>query len=400
MSAGGSYTDFHIDFGGTSVWYHIVYGNKLFLFAPPTEENLKAYTEWTTSAHQSDEFLGDKIKGLHIAYLSAGETMLIPSGWIHAVYTPVDSLVFGGNFLHSFSIDMNLKILDIEIRTNVIRKYRFPDMEHMNWFAAMNYWKKMKHEVELSTFEVRGLQSLVKHLNEWNQSEDSQIHAPSVLKEELEKDFKMDVNGFLASLADMVETQVKNLAGKMESSENDWRVIVEENQKEGKNVVLGDILKDILTKRNEEPLPPVIEKPKEEQIHVEKPVLKIPKVAIKNDIAAPIGEKVEEDEEEEDDYDGEPSDDSDSSFGEDSDVEAKSKSSPSSTKVTLKLFQNKSQSPVIKASSSTVSASGSASPPKKKSKAGRKPNPVAANAQKKGSARDRIAKKIGFSTKG
>ena len=27
MSVAGCYTDFHVDFGGTSVWYHIVSGN-------------------------------------------------------------------------------------------------------------------------------------------------------------------------------------------------------------------------------------------------------------------------------------------------------------------------------------------------------------------------------------
>lgn len=40
-------------------------------------------------------------------------------GWIHAVYTPTDTLVFGGNFLHSFNIPMQLKIYNIEDRTRV-----------------------------------------------------------------------------------------------------------------------------------------------------------------------------------------------------------------------------------------------------------------------------------------
>lgn len=29
MSVKGCYTDFHIDFGGTSVWYHILKGSKV-----------------------------------------------------------------------------------------------------------------------------------------------------------------------------------------------------------------------------------------------------------------------------------------------------------------------------------------------------------------------------------
>jgi len=32
------------------------------------------------------------------------QTLMIPAGWIHAVFSPVDCLVFGGNFLHDYSI--------------------------------------------------------------------------------------------------------------------------------------------------------------------------------------------------------------------------------------------------------------------------------------------------------
>jgi F-box/leucine-rich repeat protein 10/11 len=31
-----------------------------------------------------------------------GHTFFVPSGWIYAVYTPEDSVVFGGHFLHRF----------------------------------------------------------------------------------------------------------------------------------------------------------------------------------------------------------------------------------------------------------------------------------------------------------
>lgn len=52
---------------------------------------------------------------------SQGSPSLCPphSGWIHAVYTPVDSLVFGGNILHSFNVPMQLRIYEIEDRTRV-----------------------------------------------------------------------------------------------------------------------------------------------------------------------------------------------------------------------------------------------------------------------------------------
>ena len=39
----GSFTQWHVDFGGTSVWYHIHKGKKVFLLVPPTKKNLKLY---------------------------------------------------------------------------------------------------------------------------------------------------------------------------------------------------------------------------------------------------------------------------------------------------------------------------------------------------------------------
>jgi len=52
MSPAGSYTDFHIDFGGSSVWYHVVSGHKIFLLAPPTPYNWSLYERWASSENQ------------------------------------------------------------------------------------------------------------------------------------------------------------------------------------------------------------------------------------------------------------------------------------------------------------------------------------------------------------
>ena len=37
--------------------------------------------------------------------LNAGDVLLIPSGWPHAVVTQADSVVVGGNFLHGFHLE-------------------------------------------------------------------------------------------------------------------------------------------------------------------------------------------------------------------------------------------------------------------------------------------------------
>ena len=88
MSVAGCWTDFHIDFGGTSVWYHLLRGEKIFWLIPPTPANLKAYEAWTLSGKQSDSFFGDIVEKCGRVVVQAGNSLMIPAGWIHAVYTP------------------------------------------------------------------------------------------------------------------------------------------------------------------------------------------------------------------------------------------------------------------------------------------------------------------------
>ncbi|KAM8816664.1 lysine-specific demethylase 2B isoform 5-T5 [Rhynchonycteris naso] len=139
MSVKGCFTDFHIDFGGTSVWYHVFRGGKIFWLIPPTLHNLALYEEWVLSGKQSDIFLGDRVERCQRIELKQGYTFFIPSGWIHAVYTPVDSLVFGGNILHSFNVPMQLRIYEIEDRTRVQPKFRYPFYYEMCWYVLERY---------------------------------------------------------------------------------------------------------------------------------------------------------------------------------------------------------------------------------------------------------------------
>uniref|UniRef100_A0A6Q2WZ30 Lysine-specific demethylase 2B n=1 Tax=Esox lucius TaxID=8010 RepID=A0A6Q2WZ30_ESOLU len=139
MSVKGCYTDFHIDFGGTSVWYHVFKGGKVFWLVPPTPYNLALYEDWVLSGKQSDIFLGDRADGCQRVELKQGYTFFIPSGWIHAVYTPEDTLVFGGNILHSFNIPMQLSIYEIENRTKVNSKFRYPFYHEMCWYVLERY---------------------------------------------------------------------------------------------------------------------------------------------------------------------------------------------------------------------------------------------------------------------
>ena len=110
--------------GGTSVWYHLLKGEKIFWLVPPTEKNLKTYEKWILTGQQAAIFLPDLMDECQRIVLHAGWTFMLPSGWIHGVYTSKDSLVFGGNFLHSFNIPMQLRVNAIETRTKVPAQYR------------------------------------------------------------------------------------------------------------------------------------------------------------------------------------------------------------------------------------------------------------------------------------
>ena len=139
MSVADCFTDFHIDFGGSSVYYHIIKGKKVFFFIPPTKQNLKKYEDWCLSPNQGHEWLGKQVKECYRVDLSPGDTMLIPSGWIHAVWTPEDSLVIGGNFLTRIHYGMQIKVLEIEKNTKVALQFRYPFFQKIMWLAAIKY---------------------------------------------------------------------------------------------------------------------------------------------------------------------------------------------------------------------------------------------------------------------
>ncbi|CAB3406652.1 unnamed protein product [Caenorhabditis bovis] len=137
-----SYTDFHIDFGGSSVYYHIFKGKKVFYIAEPNERNLKAFEQHETTK-KTHEWFGNKIPGrVKRVVIDEGQTLLIPAGWIHAVWTPKDSLVFGGNFLHLGNVEKQIRVYQLESAVRSVvkhdEKFYFPNFEYLHWYYVRN----------------------------------------------------------------------------------------------------------------------------------------------------------------------------------------------------------------------------------------------------------------------
>uniref|UniRef100_A0A8B9GUL4 Lysine (K)-specific demethylase 7Ab n=1 Tax=Astyanax mexicanus TaxID=7994 RepID=A0A8B9GUL4_ASTMX len=148
MGVKNSYTDFHIDFGGTSVWYHVLWGEKIFYLIKPTPTNLALYEEWSSSPNQSEVFFGEKVDTCYKCVVRQGTTLFIPTGWIHAVLTSQDCMAFGGNFLHNLNIGMQLRCYEMERRLKTPELFKFPYFEAICWYVAKNLLEALKAQQE------------------------------------------------------------------------------------------------------------------------------------------------------------------------------------------------------------------------------------------------------------
>ncbi|XP_067129038.1 histone lysine demethylase PHF8-like isoform X2 [Centruroides vittatus] len=198
MGVQDSFTDFHIDFGGSSVWYHVLRGEKVFYVIQPSSANLSLYEHWMSSSNQSETFFGDQVDACFKLVLKQGQTLFIPTGWIHAVLTTADSLVFGGNFIHSLNIPLQLQIYELERRIKTPDKYQFPSFETVHWFAAPQLLELLKN---YNRNDRRGLQhllsgvkSLTSALKLWSQEKERLEAIPQgIVPSKLIKDLSREV---------------------------------------------------------------------------------------------------------------------------------------------------------------------------------------------------------------
>ncbi|KAM3858747.1 lysine-specific demethylase 7A [Diretmus argenteus] len=201
MGVKDSYTDFHIDFGGTSVWYHVLWGEKIFYLMKPTPANLALYEAWSSSPNQSEVFFGGKVDKCYKCVVPQGTTLLIPTGWIHAVLTSQDSMAFGGNFLHNLNIGMQLRCYEMERRLKTPDLFKFPYFEAICWYVAKNLLETLKELREDNcpppTYLVEGVKALISAVKNWLKREVSETTSevpdhirPNHLIKELTKEIR------------------------------------------------------------------------------------------------------------------------------------------------------------------------------------------------------------------
>eukprot|EP00730_Choanoeca_flexa_P008151 TRINITY_DN12451_c0_g2_i4.p1 TRINITY_DN12451_c0_g2~~TRINITY_DN12451_c0_g2_i4.p1 ORF type:complete len:963 (+),score=229.57 TRINITY_DN12451_c0_g2_i4:124-3012(+) len=245
-----------------NVWYHVLKGAKIFWLVEPTKANLALFEKWSRG-NQEGVFFGDLCPDqCKVVHLQGGDTFMIPTGWIHGVYTPEDSLVFGGNFLHGLNMDGQLRISALERRLKVPLAYRFPFFEELMWYAAVRY-KEALHALMSATtdtlptstvfqsrmpcsWELQGLHELVANLRVWLASPahrsfiPSEIKHPRTVVEELALALKVVVAKYseLRSSKDelMVEMEVEEAV--------DEATLAKEAEKYGQIKMVRDALKE------------------------------------------------------------------------------------------------------------------------------------------------------------
>jgi len=67
----------------------------------------------------------------------------LPGGWIHAVSTPPDSLVIGGNFLHSFNVAQQVHVHQLEQRAGVAARFQYPFFSAVHWYVLDWYLQRL-----------------------------------------------------------------------------------------------------------------------------------------------------------------------------------------------------------------------------------------------------------------
>jgi F-box/leucine-rich repeat protein 10/11 len=56
--------------------------------APPTPKNIAMYHKWCMSREADNDEFPAQLDGASVVTLRKEQSILIPSGWIHAVFTP------------------------------------------------------------------------------------------------------------------------------------------------------------------------------------------------------------------------------------------------------------------------------------------------------------------------
>ncbi|XP_039626898.1 lysine-specific demethylase phf2 isoform X1 [Polypterus senegalus] len=170
-----SYTDFHIESGGASSWYHILKGETIIFLIKPTSANISLYERWRSASNHSEMFFADQVDKCYKCAVKQGQTLFIPSGWIYATLTTVDCLAFSGHFLHNLSVEMQMRAYEVEKRLKIKSLTQFDNFETACWYVGRHLLDRFKglHKAgkQLAPHLVQGAKILNGAFRSWTRKQ-------------------------------------------------------------------------------------------------------------------------------------------------------------------------------------------------------------------------------------
>lgn len=173
-----TYMDFTFSPSGTSTWLHTLSGSIILYLVPYSNDNMAKYKEWYRSALRNSLFFGNLVEKCIKVEITSGSTILIPSGWIYAMYCPSTTMYFTGTFQHSLTLQTLIETDEVHHQLGSCFCSPWmcaPKTIDMLWRAVGHYLNRLRDQKSalykngLTTEEKQGLGYMLKFLKEKKQ---------------------------------------------------------------------------------------------------------------------------------------------------------------------------------------------------------------------------------------
>jgi F-box/leucine-rich repeat protein 10/11 len=151
ISVAGSFADFKFAPGGAALWLHALFGKKALCCIPPTTWNLAAYLSWLNTEQRDASFFGALAEEAAVIEVHAGETVLIPAGWLVAQGTVGDAFVIGSTFFNAGGIGGVLRVMEVE---DCLGVPRLQAQEELLWHTARYLSRELSRYVGKTKLEA------------------------------------------------------------------------------------------------------------------------------------------------------------------------------------------------------------------------------------------------------
>uniref|UniRef100_A0AC35TLB0 JmjC domain-containing protein n=1 Tax=Rhabditophanes sp. KR3021 TaxID=114890 RepID=A0AC35TLB0_9BILA len=136
----GTFVNFHQDYSGTSFYYTVMnHGVKVFYIVEKTPRNERLMRESDAKSLNRIFIEGHPEINVIRFKVTRGQILYLPPGYIHAVLTVKDSVVYGGNFLSDVGVEDQCRMFLYELSLKKEDRSLFPHFYEINLLKAYEF---------------------------------------------------------------------------------------------------------------------------------------------------------------------------------------------------------------------------------------------------------------------